>query len=139
MRTFTLPTGVEAAGPPTVRDGVRLLVARPGGIEHTRFDRLGEFLAPGDLVVVNTSGTLAAAVGGLRSLVVPGRTGFLVEGRDPATYAACVERLLADPSLAAAMSLEAAALARRFRWSITAARLRRLYADLTARQLVECR
>jgi hypothetical protein len=37
------------------------------------------------------------------------------------------------------MSLEAAALARRFRWSITAARLRRLYADLTARQLVECR
>jgi D-inositol-3-phosphate glycosyltransferase len=35
---------------------------------------------------------------------------------------------------------EAAALrARRYSWSITAARLRRLYADLTARDLVECR
>ena len=82
---------------------------------------------------------VAAAVGGLRSLVVPGRTGFLVEGRDPSTYASCVARLLSEPALAASMSLEATALARRYRWSITAARLRRLYADLTARRLVECR
>ena len=35
--------------------------------------------------------------------------------------------------------LEGAARARRYTWSIAAARLRRLYADLTARQLVECR
>jgi D-inositol-3-phosphate glycosyltransferase len=82
---------------------------------------------------------VAAAVGGLRTLVADGRTGFLVEGRDPQAYAACVGRLLGSPSLAAAMSIEATALARRYRWSITAARLRRLYADLTARRLVECR
>jgi D-inositol-3-phosphate glycosyltransferase len=37
------------------------------------------------------------------------------------------------------MSLEATVQAGRYRWSITAARLRRLYADLTARRLVECR
>ena len=67
MKAFTLPPGVEAAGPPTVRDGVRLLVARPDGLEHARFAQLGEFLAPGDLVVVNTSGTLAAAIDGTRA------------------------------------------------------------------------
>ncbi len=67
MREFTLPAGLEAPGPPTVRDGVRLLVAHAGGIEHTRFARLGDFLSPGDLVVVNTSGTLAAAVDGTRA------------------------------------------------------------------------
>ena len=47
--------------------------------------------------------------------------------------------LLANPALAADMSLEAVARAAGYRWSITAARLRRLYADLTSRQLVECR
>ncbi|MFN2559884.1 MAG: S-adenosylmethionine:tRNA ribosyltransferase-isomerase [Jatrophihabitans sp.] len=66
MKTFDLPRGLEAPGPPTVRDGVRLLVASPGGIEHARFAQLGDFLSPGDLIVINTSGTLAAAVDGLR-------------------------------------------------------------------------
>ena len=64
---FVLPEGLEATEPPPSRDGVRLLVARPGEIAHTRFSRLGEFLAPGDLVVVNTSATLAAAVDGNRA------------------------------------------------------------------------
>jgi S-adenosylmethionine:tRNA ribosyltransferase-isomerase len=64
--TFELPAGVEASAPPTARDGVRLLVAHTGGIEHSRFARLADFLSPGDLVVVNTSGTLAAAVDGVR-------------------------------------------------------------------------
>jgi len=82
---------------------------------------------------------VAAAVGGLRSLVTDGVSGFLVEGRDPDAYASPVARLLADPVLAARMSVEAAARAAHFRWSITAGRLRRLYADLTARRLVECR
>jgi S-adenosylmethionine:tRNA ribosyltransferase-isomerase len=64
---FVLPDGQEATEPPPARDGVRLLVARPGGLTHTRFSQLGEFLAPGDLVVVNTSATLAAAVDGQRA------------------------------------------------------------------------
>jgi S-adenosylmethionine:tRNA ribosyltransferase-isomerase len=64
--TFELPAGLEATAPPARRDGVRLLVARPGGVEHARFPALGTFLAPGDLLVVNTSGTLAAAVDGTR-------------------------------------------------------------------------
>jgi S-adenosylmethionine:tRNA ribosyltransferase-isomerase len=64
--TFELPAGLEAAAPPARRDGVRLLVARPGGVEHARFAALGTFLSPGDLLIVNTSGTLAAAVDGTR-------------------------------------------------------------------------
>ena len=81
---------------------------------------------------------VAAAVGGLATLVVPGITGYLVDGRDPAAYAAYVTKLLDDPELAGLVGAQAAALARRYRWSIAAGRLRRLYADLTARRLVEC-
>jgi hypothetical protein len=36
------------------------------------------------------------------------------------------------------MGADAAARARGFTWSTTAARLRRLYADLTSRALVDC-
>lgn len=50
----------EARG--LMRDEVRLLVARSRGIEHLRFRELGQVLSPGDLLVVNTSATLAAAV-----------------------------------------------------------------------------
>ena len=64
---FILPEDLEAAEPPPVRDDVRLLVASAGGVQHARFGQLGEFLAPGDLVVVNTSATLAAAVEGNRT------------------------------------------------------------------------
>jgi S-adenosylmethionine:tRNA ribosyltransferase-isomerase len=66
IAAFTLPDGVEASAPPTVRDGVRLLVATPERLTHSRFADLAAFLEPGDLVVVNTSGTLAAAVDGVR-------------------------------------------------------------------------
>jgi len=54
----------EARGVP--RDGVRLLVARPTSVTHAVFADLAAFLEPGDLVVVNTSATLAAALEGNR-------------------------------------------------------------------------
>jgi S-adenosylmethionine:tRNA ribosyltransferase-isomerase len=58
---------VEANEPPEARglprDGVRLLAAHGDGrLEHTRFRRLPDLLVPGDLLVVNTSATLPAAV-----------------------------------------------------------------------------
>lgn len=81
---------------------------------------------------------VAANVGGLATLVDPGVTGFLVEGRDPAVYATRVAWLLDDPDGARAMGLRAAARAQGYRWSTTAGRLRRIYADLTSRTLVEC-
>jgi len=86
------------------------------------------------------SGTpvVAAAVGGLRTLVEHGRTGFLVEGRDPAVFAAYVEQITQNAPLAGELSARAAARARDYTWSTAAARLRRIYADITADSLVEC-
>jgi S-adenosylmethionine:tRNA ribosyltransferase-isomerase len=55
----------EARG--LTRDGVRLLAATPDGLIHTRFRDLPRFLAPGDLLVVNNSATLAAALPGQRT------------------------------------------------------------------------
>jgi D-inositol-3-phosphate glycosyltransferase len=81
---------------------------------------------------------VAASVGGLRSLVDDGATGFLVDDRDPAAYAAPVAMLLEDPELAAEFGASASARSRTYSWSITAARLRRLYGDLVARGLVRC-
>lgn len=81
---------------------------------------------------------VAAAVGGLRSLIDHEHTGFLVEGRDPADYAVPVAKLLGDEQLQNEMGHVAAAGSLRYSWSITAARLRRLYADLVARGLVRC-
>ena len=56
----------EATAPPErrgiARDSVRLLVGRPGGVEHAIFRDLPRLLAPGDLLVVNTSATLPAAL-----------------------------------------------------------------------------
>ena len=65
---FTLPPEREAHEPPEARgvprDGVRLLVGYRGSgrTAHHRFTDLPDLLAPGDLVVVNVSGTLPAAV-----------------------------------------------------------------------------
>lgn len=84
---FTLPGELNAAEPPEARglsrDQVKLLVSTGAGVTHTRFDRLGEHLRPGDLLVVNTSGTLAAAVdgqwaggSGVRPVVVHFSTGL---------------------------------------------------------------
>ena len=81
---------------------------------------------------------VAAAVGGLQTLVDDGVTGLLVPGGDAGAFARCAGELLADPERSALMGAAATVGARRYSWSITAARLRRLYADLTARELVEC-
>ncbi len=73
---FVLPEGSDATAPPerrgVDRDGVRLLVAGRAGIEHTVFRRLADHLHPGDLLVVNTSATLPAAVDGVRTNGVRG-------------------------------------------------------------------
>ena len=81
---------------------------------------------------------VASAVGGLRTLVDHGRTGFLVEGRDPADFAAHAAQLLLHPRLAAEMGRQAAVRSRRYTWSGAARRLRELSTDLTERALVEC-
>jgi D-inositol-3-phosphate glycosyltransferase len=84
---------------------------------------------------------VASAVGGLLNIVHDGVTGHLVDGRDPERYARAMTQVLDDPAGAAAMGAAAGVRARRFTWSFTAARLRRLYTDLAAQPapaLVAC-
>ncbi|HEY6890728.1 MAG TPA: S-adenosylmethionine:tRNA ribosyltransferase-isomerase [Solirubrobacter sp.] len=65
---FELPASLEAAEPPPVRDEVRLMVAQQGRpLVHARFLDLPTHLTPGDLLVVNDSATLPAALPALRA------------------------------------------------------------------------
>ena len=68
--SFTLPPELEAPAPAEARgltrDAVRMMVAskHDGTIVHSHFSELPRFLDEGDLVVINTSGTLAAELDG---------------------------------------------------------------------------
>lgn len=69
--SFELPAELEAAEPPEARgmtrDAVRMMVTSRSSDElvHSSFAQLPTFLDPGDLVVINTSGTMPAAVNAL--------------------------------------------------------------------------
>ena len=81
---------------------------------------------------------VAASVGGLRTLVDHGKTGFLVAGRDPAVYATYLDQIFSHPMLAAELAFNSFQRAQGYRWSTTALHLRDLYSQLNARVLVEC-
>ena len=65
---FDLPPELEASEPPEVRglarDEVRLMVSyrADNRVIHTQFRELNTYLDPGDLLVINTSGTMNAAL-----------------------------------------------------------------------------
>ena len=92
---FTLPAELEAHAPPEARglprDGVRMLVSRTAStaVTHHRFTDLPGLLLPGDLLVINTSRTLPAAVPAGPALTIHFSTArpdgsWLVEPRIPA-------------------------------------------------------
>jgi S-adenosylmethionine:tRNA-ribosyltransferase-isomerase (queuine synthetase) len=68
LADFMLPAEREAHDPPEARgltrDGIRMLVSRgsSGEISHHRFRDLPSLLWPGDLLVINNTGTLPAQV-----------------------------------------------------------------------------
>ncbi|MEZ4669601.1 MAG: S-adenosylmethionine:tRNA ribosyltransferase-isomerase [Anaerolineae bacterium] len=68
MLDFTLPPELEASEPPEARglarDAVRLMVSyrSDDSVRHTHFHSLPDFLEAGDVLVINTSGTLNAAL-----------------------------------------------------------------------------
>ena len=68
LQDNSFPWDLEAAEPPEARglrrDEIRLLVSDliHDSIDHARFHDLPRYLSPGDLLVVNTSGTLNAAL-----------------------------------------------------------------------------
>src|SRR5947208_249694 len=71
--SFVLPPELEAGEPPEARglsrDEVRLLVSYRSDdrVAHARFRDLPSFLDAGDLLVINTSGTMNAALPARRS------------------------------------------------------------------------
>ncbi|MFI5530340.1 S-adenosylmethionine:tRNA ribosyltransferase-isomerase [Kitasatospora sp. NPDC051853] len=102
---FTVPAELSARAPAEARglsrDGVRMLVGRRAGptTEHRVFGDLPEVLEPGDLLVVNNSATLPAALPGrlpdgtpvtlhLSSARPDARGAHLVELRRPTAGAA---------------------------------------------------
>jgi S-adenosylmethionine:tRNA ribosyltransferase-isomerase len=74
---FQLPPELEAGQPPEARgltrDAVRLMVSYRSNdhIVHARFSDLPNFLDPGDVVVINTSRTLNAALEAVRAGGMP--------------------------------------------------------------------
>ena len=101
---FALPEHLEAREPPEerglARDQVRLLVVRRGqeSIEHERFDRLARLLDPGDLLVVNVSATIPAAIGARRQTGQPVRLHFAMPAPQLADGWWIVELRTADGS-----------------------------------------
>ena len=127
------------------------LAAHLGIAEQVRFerpvspDRLADFYRAADVTVVpsynesfglvalesQACGTpvVAAAVGGLTTAVSHGRSGLLVDGHDPAAYAAAVRRLIVDKPLAASLAAGAVQYATGFSWDRTAGELLAVYAE----------
>lgn len=65
---YELPSASIAQRPAEPRDSCRLLVLdrASGQIDHRRFDEIGEYLRPGDLLVVNETRVLPARLKGAR-------------------------------------------------------------------------
>ena len=70
---------------------------------------------------------VAASVGGLRTAVADGVSGYLVEGHDPADYAAVLERLLDPRGVRRELALGAVEHAQQFGWAATAASMLDVY------------
>ena len=131
-----------------LRDRVLFVPPRPHELLSTYYRAADVCLVPSrsesfGLVALEAAacGTpvVASDVGGLRSLVDHGRTGYLVEEPDPEAYAAWVRQILAEPLLAERLSTGSVLRARRYTWAHAARLLVDIYADLTVSRLVECR
>ncbi|GHH46428.1 D-inositol-3-phosphate glycosyltransferase [Streptomyces candidus] len=132
------PSGSGMAKP----EKLQKLAARLGIADVVRFrppvgqDRLADWFRAASVLVMpsysesfglvaieaQATGTpvVAAAVGGLPVAVRDGRTGFLVEGHDPAAYARVLRRFVDRPALVDSMGEAAARHAQAFGWDTAA-------------------
>jgi len=133
---------------------LRLTARRLGVSDRLRFmepvghNELPELYRAADVVVVPSAsesfglvaleasacGTpvVATAVGGLRVIVRDGESGYLVERRDPPSFAAALSRVLADTGAQTRLGDNAVRLAHRFPWARTADGILDAYASVTA-------
>jgi len=151
-----------ASGPGGAREvaGLRQQVADLGLVDRVRFvppqphHLLSTWYRAADVVVVPSRSesfglvaleaaacgipVVAAAVGGLTTVVDDGTTGVLVDGDDPREWAAHLDALIGNDQRRRDMGRAATRRARRFTWAEAAGRLRRVYADLATRTPVPC-
>ena len=130
-----------------VADRIRWVAPQPHHVLSTYYRAADVCVVPSrsesfGLVALEASacGTpvVASAVGGLLSLVDHASTGWLIPDRQPRHWAAAIDSVLDDPAAARLMGARAASRAQAYTWSGAAGRLRRLYADLADRVLVDC-
>ncbi|MGW1614533.1 D-inositol-3-phosphate glycosyltransferase [Streptomyces sp. NPDC002285] len=143
------PSGSGLAKP----EGLQKLAARLGIADVVRFrppvgqEQLADWFRAASLLVMpsysesfglvaieaQAAGTpvLAAAVGGLPVAVRDGRTGFLVQGHNPADYARVLHAFAADPHLSPRMGEAAARHAQSFGWDTSAAATADVYTAAT--------
>jgi D-inositol-3-phosphate glycosyltransferase len=130
-----------------VRSQVRFVPPQPHHILSTYYRAADAVVVPSrsesfGLVALEASAcgvpVVASGVGGLLTLVDHGETGYLVPDRDPELFAHYLREIIDHPGHAAALGRRGAERAKRYTWSFSAARLRRLYTDLGARELIAC-
>jgi D-inositol-3-phosphate glycosyltransferase len=80
---------------------------------------------------------VAAAVGGLTTVVRDGVSGLLVDTHEPRDWAASLRRLIDDPALVERLGAGAVAHAQEFSWERTAARTLEAYERASGRMRAE--
>jgi D-inositol-3-phosphate glycosyltransferase len=130
-----------------VADRIRWVPAQPHHLLSTYYRAADVVLVPSrsesfGLVALEAAAcgvpVVATAVGGLLTLVEDGKTGLLVDRREPRAFASAVARVLHDPAWQASLGAAAAERASNYTWSTAAARLRRVYADLRTKAPLDC-
>ena len=77
---------------------------------------------------------VAARVGGLKTIIRNGQTGYLIDWHCPEPFAQQLDVLLSNPYLRETMGREARARAEQMSWSRTVSALAKAYADLTGKE-----
>ena len=137
MSLFT-SLSVSASGMSAQRTRAELLVENLANSETTRTPEGGPYRRKDAVFAAEEQHSPFASVFQQVTGTGVGVDEITVDQRDPDAFADAVRRLLADPVAAARMGSDAARRAKGYTWSTAAARLRRVYADLASRSLVDC-
>lgn len=132
LREMTIDLGLDTRVhfiPPVARDDlVAFYQSADAVIMPSRSESFGLVAAEAQSCGVPV---IAAAVGGLPYIVEDGKSGFLIDGHDPADYAIAINRVLTGSELADRLSNGALEHSQRFSWEATVSRFLELYGGIS--------